>query len=409
MKRHLRFLVAVIALALPCTQAETIIALTSGNRLLTVESATPGDVAKAVAITGLPDTESLLAIDFRPFTGGLYALGSSNRLYAIDPANGSATAIGAAGDFQLRGSSFGFDFNPTVDLVRVTSDQDQNLRLNPATGELVSTDIPLAYAATDVNASADPNVVASAYTNSIATAAATTLYDIDSHLAVLAIQNPPNSGVLNTVGPLGVTITDAVGFDISPTTGVAYASMTLVTPPPNVETVNPPRAQLFAINLSTGAATSLGPIADTATLAGETIVDIALPTPTRLLNLSTRGRVGTGDDVLIGGFISDGATNSRCLLRGIGPSLPATLVRTPLADPVLTLFDRNGTIVKTNDDWMTQAVASDLTAINRSGLAPTNNAEAAIFADLAPGAYTAIVSGKNGATGVALVEIYQLP
>ncbi len=409
MKKHLLFLVAAIALPLPWAQAETIIALTSGNRLLTVESATPGDVAKAMAITGLPDAESLVAIDFRPSTGGLYALGSSNRLYDIDPANGSATAIGAAGDFQLRGSSFGFDFNPTVDLVRVTSDQDQNLRVSPATGELVSTDTPLAYAATDVNASADPNVVASAYTNSIATAAATTLYDIDSRLAALVIQNPPNNGVLNTVGPLGVTITDAVGFDISPTTGVAYASMTLVTPPPNVETVDPPRAQLFTIDLLTGAATSLGPIADPVTLAGETIVDIALPTPTRLLNLSTRGRVGTGDDVLIGGFISDGATNSRFLVRGIGPSLPATLVPTPLADPVLTLFDRNGTLVKTNDDWMTQAVASDLTAINRSGLAPTNNAEPAIFADLAPGAYTAIVSGKNGATGVALVEIYQLP
>ena len=409
MKRHLLFLVAAIALPLPWAQAETIIALTSGNRLLTVESATPGDVAKAMAITGLPDAESLVAIDFRPSTGGLYALGSSNRLYAIDPANGSATAIGAAGDFQLRGSSFGFDFNPTVDLVRVTSDQDQNLRVSPATGELVSTDTPLAYAATDVNALADPNVVASAYTNSIATAAATTLYDIDSHLAALVIQNPPNNGVLNTVGPLDLPITDAVGFDISPTTGVAYASMTLVAPPPNIDTVDPPRAQLFTIDLLTGAATSLGPIADPVTLAGETIVDIALPTPTRLSNLSTRGRVGTGDDVLIGGFISDGATNSRFLVRGIGPSLPATLVPTPLADPVLTLFDRNGTLVKTNDDWMIQAVASDLTAINRSGLAPTNNAEAAIFADLAPGAYTAIVTGKNGATGVALVEIYQLP
>src|SRR5664279_276242 len=106
MKNNLLPLMAVIALALPVSQAETIVALTSDNRLLTVESAMPGDVAKAVAITGLPDPESLVGIDFRPFTGGLYALGSSNRLYAIDPANGSATAIGAAGDFQLRGSSF---------------------------------------------------------------------------------------------------------------------------------------------------------------------------------------------------------------------------------------------------------------------------------------------------------------
>ena len=73
------------------------------------------------------------------------------------------------------------------------------------------------------------------------------------------------------------------------------------------------------------------------------------------------------------------------------------------------LFDRNGAVVKTNDDWMNQTVMSDLTAINNSGLAPTNTTEAAVFADLGPGAYTAIVSGKSNATGVALVEIFQLP
>ena len=307
------------------------------------------------------------------------------------------------------GADFGFDFNPTVDRIRVTSDSDQNLRLNPANGALAATDGPLAFAATDVNNGQNPNVVASAYTNSMSGATSTTLYDIDSDLDVLAIQNPPNSGTLNTVGPLGVNTGANVGFDISPTTGVAYASLEVASATPTLSGAVTSTSGLYTISLSTGAATMVGPIADTAKLAGESIVDIALPTVTRLLNLSTRGRVGTGNDVLIGGFISGGFSNTRFLLRAIGPSLPASAVGMPLADPVLMLVNNSGTVVKTNDDYKTQATPADLTAINASGLAPTNDAESAIFADLAPGPYTAILTGKNGATGVALVEIYQLP
>ena len=363
---------------------------------------------KTVQISGLPGTEALLAIDFRPSTGGLYALGVSNRLYVIDPVSGAATPVGPGSAFTLAGRSFGFDFNPVVDLIRVTSDQDQNIRLNPNTGALAATDTNLAYATGDPNAGQNPNVVGSAYTNNVAGATETTLYDIDSTLHVLVKQNPPNSGALSTVGPLGVNTRDAVGFDISPTTGVAYASLIADPPPPSPEGVTAPNAALYIINLATGAATAVGPISDTTMLGNDTIVDLAVPTPTRLSNISTRGRVGTGNDVLIGGFISSGTANSKFILRGIGPSLPPA-VGTPLADPVLTLFDKNGVMMKTNDDWMTQTVPTDLAAINASGLAPSNTAEAALFADLAPGAYTAIVSGKSGATGVALVEIFQLP
>jgi hypothetical protein len=119
--------------------------------------------------------------------------------------------------------------------------------------------------------------------------------------------------------------------------------------------------------------------------------------------MSTRGRVGTGDDVLIGGFISRGG--GRLVIRAIGPSLAGFGVPSPLPDPVLALKDGNGATLMTNDDWQSSQ-AADITA---TGLAPTNSAESAILTSLPAGNYTAVVSGKGSATGIALVEIYQLP
>ena len=113
----------------------------------------------------------------------------------------------------LAGTNFGFDFNPTVDRIRVTSDAEQNLRLNPDDGAVTGVDANLAYAAGDPGAGTTPNVAGSAYTNSFAGAGSTTLFDIDNARHALVIQNPPNDGTLTTVGALG-TSNDAVAFDI---------------------------------------------------------------------------------------------------------------------------------------------------------------------------------------------------
>ncbi|MFZ1219157.1 MAG: hypothetical protein WAO00_07680, partial [Chthoniobacterales bacterium] len=161
-------------------------------------------------------------------------------------------------------------------------------------------------------------------------------------------------------------------------------------------------AGLYQISLANGAATLVGAIANAASLAGETVLDISALTATRLLNISTRGKVGTGDDVLIGGFINRGG--GRLVLRAIGPSLGAFGVPSPLPDPVLTLKDANGNTLATNDDWQSNQ-AADITA---TGLAPTNNLESAILTSLPAGNYSGIVSGKGSATGVALIEVYQL-
>ena len=370
--------------------AETIVALTSGNRLLIFDSATPGTVTKSFTIT-TAGSEALKAIDFRPATGDLYALSASGRFYILNLTT-LAASVSSAVPVTVPGSSFGFDFNPVVDLIRVTSNDDFNDRFNPNDGTLTAQDNNLAYAAGDPNATANPTIVGSAYTNNFVGAAATVLYDIDSGLDTLVIQNPPNGGLLHTVGPLGVDTSDQVGFDISQGTGVAYASLTVGA-----------TAGLYTISLANGAATLVGNIGNAGTLAGETIVGLAVPTATRLLNISTRGRVGTGDDVLIGGFINRGG--GRILLRAIGPSLEAFHVPSPLPDPVLTLKDVNGVTLATNDDWQSNQGAE----ITATGLAPTNDFESAILTSLPPGQYSGVVSGKGSDTGLALVEVFQLP
>ena len=120
-------------------------------------------------------------------------------------------------------------------------------------------------------------------------------------------------------------------------------------------------------------------------------------------NIATRVRVGTGDNVVIGGFIITGAKSKRVLIRGIGASLGAYGLNPVLADPTLELYDSSGQLLFANDDWTTQRAD-----IERTGLAPTAGTEAAIVASLPPGAYTTIVAGKNGSTGFALVEIYDI-
>jgi glucose/arabinose dehydrogenase len=137
------------------------------------------------------------------------------------------------------------------------------------------------------------------------------------------------------------------------------------------------------------------------------VYDVDEVAASRLANLSTRGFVQTGDNVMIGGFIvGAGNASSRIVLRAIGPSLSTRGVANPLADPVLELFDGNGAPLAANDNWKdNQTQATQITA---AGLAPENDAEAAMIAEMAPGLYTAIVSGKSGTTGVALVEAYHL-
>jgi hypothetical protein len=134
------------------------------------------------------------------------------------------------------------------------------------------------------------------------------------------------------------------------------------------------------------------------------VYDLDQSVDSKLANISTRGFVGTADNVLIGGFILLGDNSAKAIVRAIGPSLTEAGVADALQDPTLELHDGFGTLIVSNDDWKANQ-ESDILA---TGFAPTKDAESAVVMTFAPGPYTAIVSGKNNATGVALVEVYQL-
>ena len=170
-------------------------------------------------------------------------------------------------------------------------------------------------------------------------------------------------------------------------------------------------------NLESAIDATLLPGAYTAIVSGKSntsgvalveVYDLSQAVPSKLANISTRAFVGTGDDVVIAGFILGGnppqAGNDRIVVRGIGPSLTAVGVPNPLPDPKLELRDSNGALMAANNDWQDDhAQAAELTA---AGLAPTNPLESGIAAVLPPGLYTGLLAGLNNGTGVGLIEVY---
>jgi phospholipase/lecithinase/hemolysin len=135
------------------------------------------------------------------------------------------------------------------------------------------------------------------------------------------------------------------------------------------------------------------------------VYDLASGTSSTLGNVSTRGFVGSGDNVLIGGVIIGSGENPIVVIRALGPTLSANGIAQPLLDPTLELFDENGVSLAFNDNWKQGQPQS----VIATQLAPGNDSEAVIVAFTPPGSYTAVVRGNDGATGVALVEAYRLP
>lgn len=240
-------------------------------------------------VTGLAAGETLLGIDFRAtaatvngaangqsLNGTLYGLGSTNRLYSIDTATGQATQVGST-PFSpgLDGTSFGVDFNPVPDRIRVVSNNDQNLRLVPdgttapagtvadgnATIAGVQADSPplLTYIAGDINAGRDPNIAATAYANN-RVGGRTTQFVIDADLDILARQGSPsgnamspfggspNGGLLTTIGALGFDFGNNAAFDISTDSNLADTAIATSG------------STLYGISLATGAAKNLGTV-----------------------------------------------------------------------------------------------------------------------------------------------------
>lgn len=259
-----------------------VVGLADGNRLVTFDSENPGIILDRQKVLGLQKNDDLVGIDYRPATGELWGLGKKDFVYKIDPISGQATTVGSKLALAVSDTaSFGFDFNPAVDRIRIVNSDDQNLRANPNTGAAVDSNLAvdgiqpdgtLAYAGDDANAGQDPSIVGVAYTNNVPAGTPTTLYGIDSSTNTLVTigslngtPDSPNGGLVRTIGSLGVNVTAAAGFDIVTVNGVdtAYAAL-------QVDASG--KTEFFQINLSNGAATSLGQIGDGARLFGLAVV-----------------------------------------------------------------------------------------------------------------------------------------
>jgi hypothetical protein len=251
---------AIAASATAPTQTRgDIFALTEGNRLLTINSAAPGKVCTSATITGQQSGENIVGIDVRPADGALYALGSTGRLYTVDPASAALTLqftlVAGLGDATnpyagLLGTEFGFDFNPGNDLIRVVSNAGENFRIElEPDGGVVTTDVAPTPAGSSFGAAA--------YSNSYLGVNTASYYTIDATGDSLQVigrtsGNAINGDVLN-IGALGAGDVTAVGgFDIYGTTNRGLAAFTI-----GANTTS----ELFDVNLITGAATRLATVA----------------------------------------------------------------------------------------------------------------------------------------------------
>lgn len=245
----------------------TIFGLTLDNTLIAFGSERPDLLSVRVRITGIRAGETIVGIDFGPQDGRLYALGSSHRVFVLNPLTGAATPVDTAFTPRLRGSAFGVSFDPAANFLRVHSDSGQNLRLNPIRGTVAATDTTLAYAAGDVNADSVPRITGTAYSSSVAGGSTTELYAIDHARDVLVRLPNPNSGRLTTVGPLGVNTVENVGFDIvSEPDRIAYATLSLP---------DSPTTKLYTIDLRTGAATLVGNVGGEIMVGAIQLISIA--------------------------------------------------------------------------------------------------------------------------------------
>ncbi len=249
-------------------ETATLYAYDFGNKhLISFRADAPATLLSDVALSGLGGGENLTGIDFRPANGLLYAVASTGtvaRVVNVSTSSGAVTPVSAVTFAALSGFFFGLDFNPTVDRIRYVSDLDVNQRINPDDGALILADTFLAYLAGDPNAAANPSVVHVAYTSDATPT--TTLYAIDSTTDALVRiggvggSPSPNSGELTTVGALGVSIASAGGFDVQKYATSGYAAL-------RVSGVS----NLYAINLSTGAAAlvgAIGPVGSALTIDG---------------------------------------------------------------------------------------------------------------------------------------------
>jgi hypothetical protein len=241
-----------------------VVGLTSDQRLICFRADRPGRARDIGPLSGLVDDSRLVGIDVRPANGQLYGLGDQGGIYTVDVRTAAANRVARA-SVALQGTSFGVDFNPVADRMRVISDAGQNLRINVADG-VAASDTGLTYPPATTPAT---GVTGAMYTNNDADpATGTTLFDVDSMLDQIAIQSPPNAGSLVPTGKLGVDTGADVAADIfskvrrgTTVANTAYAALS-----------TPDGSSFHYVDLLTGRATATGGFS-----YGNQVVGIAIP------------------------------------------------------------------------------------------------------------------------------------
>jgi hypothetical protein len=230
---------AALLLAANVAQAGSIIGLVDGKSIVTIDPAT----RKVTGAAEIKGAASVVGIDVRPADGLLYAVSADGGIYTVDPKTGAATMKSKLSEPLKAGVTVTVDFNPVADRLRVITSDGTNLRVNVDDGK-ATVDGALKFKEGDANAGKTPNVIAGAYSNSFKGTKTTVLYDIDASGA-LSSQAPPNDGVLNTIGSLGIKLDGATAFNIV-AQGEDNAAW-LVT-----------GGTLYSVDLKTGKATAAG-------------------------------------------------------------------------------------------------------------------------------------------------------
>jgi len=237
-------LASVSILALAATaQAAPAVGLVGDKTLVMFDTET----LEVSGTAEVADVTTIIGFDVRPADGKLYGVAGDGTVVTIDPATGAAARVSQLATTLPEGVSASVDFNPVADRLRVMGSDGTNLRANVDDG-MVTVDGNLAFEGTDMHAGETPNIVATAYTNSIGKPEATAMYDIDATIVALIRQTAPNDGTLAAIGKLGIDASDSYGFDIHATAvdaNTAYLSA---------------GGMLYTVDLETGATTELGAI-----------------------------------------------------------------------------------------------------------------------------------------------------
>ena len=314
----------------------------------------------------------------RPADGALYALGSAGNVYTVEPSTGVATlktALKAVANdddpfVALAGSDFAVDFNPVADRLRVVSNSGQNLRINVDSGD-ATTDGVISLAG------GTPHVTAAAYSNAFFGTTTTQLFDIDAASGLLHLQDPPNNGTLAAGLALGVSGGQVNGFDIDARNHVGYAALTVAG-----------TSTLYRVNIASGAATAVGPVAGGEPIRGLALVQPAAPT---VLGLTTANQLVAFDPK------APNTITSTTAISGLNAGDTVIGIDTRPKDGLLYALTRAGTLYTVNPATGAATLKATLSADPADTTAPFTALAGNVFSvDFNPVADRLRVIGDGG-------------